>query len=107
MSEPVELLPCPFCGSQTADVIVDSGQSRVICQECYARGPTCDIEDSFAAAEAWNSRADNAPFVYAWDRATTLCVFISYVGPERAILAGRAFLELVDLLKLHPSYLGP
>lgn len=67
-----ELLPCPFCGQQSAYVEqLDSDASVVICDApigeycaCLARGPVAvrDDEDEVqpgrnAAIDAWNRRA--------------------------------------------------
>jgi ParB-like chromosome segregation protein Spo0J len=53
---PVELLPCPFCGS--SDVKVRIGTYRLVqCEGCLATGPRKSVGEDVAAREAWNRRA--------------------------------------------------
>lgn len=50
----IELLPCPFCGSN--EVYLNSGVSRYIeCSGCCAEGPWNDESDE-QAITAWNTR---------------------------------------------------
>ena len=49
MTAPSDLLPCPFCGGPAALWM----EHRVICQRCFAEGPSYDTLDNI---EAWNHR---------------------------------------------------
>lgn len=57
-----DLLACPFCGSEQAEVADSSvpkidgrGQKvAVFCNDCFCEGPTADNESD--AMELWNRR---------------------------------------------------
>lgn len=70
MSEHVEMLPCPFCGSdpypdvqnamQPLDLRKGSGwMKEVWCQKCGIAGPYRHSEE--LAREAWNTRVPMLP----------------------------------------------
>ena len=65
MTDDIELLHCPFCGSSDSFVErADLSSSYVFCGECSAKGPTeCGDEDDEEipgaenAIAMWNQRA--------------------------------------------------
>ena len=70
MTDPIELLPCPFCGAQNRGDILDIYPSApslgrsywaVLCDGCGASGPTVpqyNTDDPETRCEqAWNRRA--------------------------------------------------
>ena len=51
------LLPCPFCGSQSAAVVWRDGFPSVRCMECYCGTGEYDGGSESRPIEAWNCRA--------------------------------------------------
>lgn len=68
-TEEIDLLPCPFCGSENLQVFHTNGEygysastDYVACCSCGARGGTvedynCNNNSKYAISN-WNSRAD-------------------------------------------------
>ena len=52
MTEPTELLPCPFCGGIN---IIHCGH-HMYCHACGADGPDADSQHEPEAIAAWNTR---------------------------------------------------
>lgn len=50
------LKPCPFCGGQDFDYMLDGGM-HVMCNDCGTTGPNGDTCTTDAAIAAWNRRA--------------------------------------------------
>lgn len=64
MTKPLELLPCPFCGSLELKVFhhgEPDPDSYVQCQNCSVIGPYHVVGEE-AAANAWNTRHFGSPF---------------------------------------------
>lgn len=73
MSEKIDLLPCPCCGSDNLDFDGDSVMpdnlhgGSIRCVDCDARGPECEswansvADAAVLAASAWNRRAVPEP----------------------------------------------
>jgi Lar family restriction alleviation protein len=58
--EPIELLPCPFCGSaNVADFFAVTGNPYIGCADCDAQGGSFLTKKE--AVEAWNTRTPSAP----------------------------------------------
>lgn len=51
-------IPCPFCGSDEANLETNDTSWFVFCERCNANGPTADMVDD--AIAKWNHRADAA-----------------------------------------------
>lgn len=52
-----KLLPCPFCGSDEPELVIDSND-YVFCWKCETKGPSGTSE---YAIRKWNTRADHIP----------------------------------------------
>jgi Lar family restriction alleviation protein len=50
----VDVLTCPFCGSDKAKLRSSTQYSEVACVSCGARGP--EYREQESAVEAWNTR---------------------------------------------------
>jgi hypothetical protein len=50
-----ELKPCPFCAKDMYAHDYNAFDSAVVCEYCFAKGPTGIKKDAIAA---WNTRAD-------------------------------------------------
>lgn len=64
MSKPIKLLPCPFCGNPTPQIVPNGiGDFFVVCSStddyhgCGARTSDVRCEGKEHAAERWNKRA--------------------------------------------------
>lgn len=63
LDPPVELAPCPFCGSRNLYVRVDENKSYydplfVTCNDCNAEGPQNYDKPGTANVDRWNKRID-------------------------------------------------
>jgi hypothetical protein len=57
-----EILPCPFCGSESTEEVMNDGDRSLECLNCHAHGPwVCDVLE--CPVEAWNSRHPDTEFV--------------------------------------------
>jgi Lar family restriction alleviation protein len=62
MSKGVELLPCPFCGSEKLLTRRDWGRVKVTCRDCGSSGPDVATDAGEIAANlAWNARPAAVP----------------------------------------------
>jgi len=52
MTEPTELLPCPFCGG----INIIHCSHHMYCHACGADGPDADSQHESEAIAAWNTR---------------------------------------------------
>lgn len=53
MESQSELKPCPFCGKDIYAHDYNAFDSAVVCEFCFAKGPTGITKDAIAA---WNTR---------------------------------------------------
>ena len=61
MTEALEaqaLLPCPFCGADTASYVTGDCEYTT-CDTCLAEGPPCETQEE--AARLWNTRTPATP----------------------------------------------
>ncbi len=64
MTDPAELKPCPFCGSDRITVMNIRDGQQAVCKDCHSSGqPTFHGPDGFNATRghavaAWNRRAE-------------------------------------------------
>jgi Lar family restriction alleviation protein len=50
-----EILPCPFCGCENVEEVMNDSLRSLECLDCHAQGPW--VEDVLECpVEAWNSR---------------------------------------------------
>lgn len=61
-TQPIKLLPCPFCGGEAewadGEQKHEYGNEQVNCSQCYAR--TVPDSDKESAAKWWNARGDTS-----------------------------------------------
>ena len=78
MSEPIALLPCPFCGGEGENLSIGyTGTCWVRCcvADCGCEGLVCDGESD--AINAWNTRAAPASEPVAWEELVEDCAKIA------------------------------
>ena len=51
----LEALPCPFCGCDETETVMNDAEVSLECLHCHAQGPYVD-EYTECPIEGWNSR---------------------------------------------------
>lgn len=50
-----EILPCPFCGCESVEEVMNDGDVSLECLDCHAHGPWVDAALD-CPIDGWNSR---------------------------------------------------